>query len=265
MADFTDILYGVDRGAATITINRPDVRNSLTTHTYEEIHAALDLANADPAVGVVILTGAGEISFASGEDLKVANTLTVDRYTKYLQANVAARARMFTLDKPVIGRINGAAVGGAMSLACNCDLLVAVDTARFGQTEIRVGMVGGIDHFLTVGRARLAEIMLLGKIFTAQEALALGIVNRVVPREQLDDAVREYVGEILAKSPTSVALTKRMLAFVHQASGWNSARAFQFEMVVQAFQSEDRPEGMSAFIDKRPARYKGRAQLEAGS
>jgi enoyl-CoA hydratase/carnithine racemase len=264
MSEFTDILYAVERGAATITINRPEVRNSLTTHTYEEILAALELANADPEVGAVVLTGAGDVAFASGEDLKVATTLKIDRYTRYLQANVAARTRMFTLDKPVIARVNGAAVGGAMSLASNCDLLVAVDSARFGQTEIRVGMVGGIDHFWTVGRARLAEIMLLGKVFTAQEALALGIVNRVVPRDQLDTAVREYVDEILAKSPVSVALTKRMLAFVHQASGWNNARAFQFEMVLQAFQSEDRPEGMAAFIEKRPARYRGRSR-QAGT
>src|SRR5258706_2393788 len=158
MTEFTDILYSVDRGAATITINRPEVRNSLTAHTYDEIRAALDLATSAPAVGVLVLTGAGEAAFASGEDLKVANTLKLDRYTMYLQANVAARARMFTIDKPIIARVNGAAVGGAMSLACTCDLLVAVDSARFGQTEIRVGMVGGIDHLWTVGRARLAEI-----------------------------------------------------------------------------------------------------------
>lgn len=258
MPDFTDIVYSLDRGAATITINRPEVRNSLTTRTYEELLAALELADSDPSVGAVVLTGAGDVAFASGEDLKVTNTLEIGAYTRYLQANVAARARMFRMDKPVIARINGAAVGGAMSLACNCDLLVAVDTARFGQTEIRVGMVGGIDHFWTVGRARLAEIMLLGKIFSAEEALALGIVNRVVPRYELEAAVREYVDEILARSPSSIALTKRMLAFVHQASGWTSARAYQFEMVLQAFQSEDRPEGMAAFLEKRPARYRGR-------
>jgi 2-ketocyclohexanecarboxyl-CoA hydrolase len=252
---FTDILYDVDAGAATITINRPERRNSLTAHSYREIAQALDLANSDKSVGAIVLTGAGERAFASGEDLKVANTLPSEEYRRYLNANVAARTRMFGLDKPVISRINGACVGGAMSLACTADLLVAVDDARFGQTEINVGMVGGIDHFWTVGRARLAEIMLLGRVFTAQEALQLGLVNMVVPRSELDAAVRGMVDEILAKSPESIAKTKRMLAFVHQAAGWNSARAFQFEMVLEAFDSADRREGMSAFIEKRRPDY----------
>jgi enoyl-CoA hydratase/carnithine racemase len=255
MAEFTDILYEVGAGAATITINRPERRNSLTAHSYREIGRALELANSDASVGAIVLTGAGERAFASGEDLKVANTLEPEEYRQYLNANVAARTRMFSLDKPVISRINGACVGGAMSLACTADLIVAVEEARFGQTEINVGMVGGIDHFWTVGRARLAEIMLLGRVFTAQEALQLGLVNMVVPRAELDGAVRGMVEEILAKSPQSIAKTKRMLAFVHQAAGWTSARAFQFEMVLEAFESEDRREGMSAFIEKRRPEY----------
>lgn len=255
LADFTDILYEVDAGAATITINRPEARNSLTTHSYREIASALELANEDASVGAVVLTGAGERAFASGEDLKVANAATADEYRRYLTANVAARTRMFGLDKPVIARVNGACRGGAMSLACTCDLIVAVDEASFGQTEINVGMVGGIDHFWTVGRARTAEIMLLGRVFSAQEALQLGLVNAVVARGELDAAVRKFVDEILARSPQQIARTKRLLAFAHQASGWTAARAFQFEMVLSAFESEDRKEGMAAFIEKRPARY----------
>jgi enoyl-CoA hydratase/carnithine racemase len=256
LPEFTDILYQVEAGAATITINRPEQRNSLTTHSYREISQALELANTDASIGAIVLTGAGERAFASGEDLKVANASSSEDYRRYLNANVAARTRMFGLDKPVIARINGACRGGAMSLACTADLIVAVDDASFGQTEINVGMVGGIDHFWTVGRARLAEIMLLGRIFNAQEALQLGLVNMVVPRAELNAAVRKYVDEILARSPQGIAKTKRMLAFVHQAAGWTSARAFQYEMVLAAFDSEDRREGMNAFIEKRRANYK---------
>src|SRR2546423_3744400 len=135
-AGFTDILYEVDAGAATITINRPERRNSLTAHSYREIAQALDLANSDKSVGAIVLTGAGERAFASGEDLKVANTLPSEEYRRYLNANVAARTRMFGLDNPVISRINCACVGAATSLPGTSDLRVAVDHARFAHTEI---------------------------------------------------------------------------------------------------------------------------------
>jgi enoyl-CoA hydratase len=258
MLSLTNVEYAVSDRCATITINRPDRRNALDEATYREIQEALDAANADPEVGVIVLTGAGDQAFASGADLKTVNTLDLEDYRSYLLTNAATRIKIYGLDKPVIARVNGAALGGAMSLACSCDLVVAVDSARFGQTEINVGLVGGVDHLWTLGRALAAEVMMTGRIFSAAEALELHLVNRVVPREQLDGAVRELVDTLLAKSPHALSLTKRVLGFAGQASGFAAARTFQAEMVLAAFNSDDRREGMGAFLEKRKPEYKRR-------
>ena len=243
--------YGVDRCCATITINRPDRRNALDEAAYGEIQAALDTANRDPEVGAIVLTGAGEQAFASGADLKTVNRLEPEEYRRYLTVNAATRLKMYGLDKPVVARVNGAALGGAMSLACSCDIIVAVDTAVFGQTEINVGLVGGVDHLWTLGRALTAELMMTGRVLSAAEALQLGLVNKVVPRDQLDGTVRSLVDSLLSKPPHALSLTKRILAFSTQVSGFAAARSFQAEMVLSAFDSDDRREGMSAFLEKR--------------
>jgi enoyl-CoA hydratase len=261
VVELRNVSYEVSGGKATIMINRPERRNSLDKATYAEIQAALDEANGDPRVGVIVLTGSGEHAFASGADMKTVNTLGLDQYRDYLETNAATRTKIYGLDKPVIARVNGACLGGATSLATSCDIVVAVDSARFGQTEINVGLVGGIDHFWTLGKALVSEMMLTGRVLGAQEALQMGLINRVVARDELDAAVDEFAQKILSKSPYGIALTKRILAFSLQASGFSQARAFQFEMVLQAFQSNDRREGIEAFVERRPARYQGRADV----
>ena len=258
MAALTNLLYSVVGGVATITINRPERRNALDEATYRELQRAFDEANHDPAAGVIVLTGAGEQAFASGADLKKVNTLDVDEYRAYLSTNAATRVKIFSLDKPVIARVNGPALGGAMSLVTSCDIVVAVDDAKFGQTEINVGLVGGIDHLWTLGKALTTELMMTGRIFSAEEACRLGIVNRVVPRDQLDATVRNYADELLARSPAALAITKRVIAGALQANGFAMARSLQFEAVLEAFATEDRKEGMSAFIEKRQARFRKR-------
>ena len=256
MLSLTNVEYQVTGGKATITINRPDRRNALDETTYSEIQVALDEANGDPEVGVIVLTGAGEQAFASGADLKTVNTLDLEDYRSYLLTNAATRLKIYGLDKPVIARVNGAALGGAMSLALSCDMVVAVDSAKFGQTEINVGLVGGIDHLWTLGRVLTAELMMTGRIFTAAEALELRLVNRVVPREELDSTVQALVDSVLSKSPHSVSLTKRVLSFANQANGFAASRSFQAEMVLAAFNSDDRKEGMGAFLEKRQPVYR---------
>lgn len=254
------LTYQVVDGVATVTLNRPEVYNALNDGITYELQDALKAAAKEDAVRVIILTGAGK-AFCSGQDLKAASGQEKRSFMESLHKryNPIIRA-MRSLPKPIIGRLNGVAAGAGCSLALACDLIVASEEATLIEVFINIGLVpdSGSSYFLPrlVGMAKAFELCSMGSRVKAAEALQLGLVNRVVPAEQLDAAVREYT-EYFAKAPTkSIGLIKKML---DKATTATLDEMLEYEAYCQeiAGSSADYKEGVTAFLEKRKPEFKG--------
>lgn len=254
------LTYQVVDGVATVTLNRPEVYNALNDGITYELQDALKAAAKEDVVRVIVLTGAGK-AFCSGQDLKAASGQEKRSFMESLHKryNPIIRA-MRSLPKPIICRLNGVAAGAGCSLALACDLIVASEEATLIEVFINIGLVpdSGSSYFLPrlVGMAKAFELCSMGSRVKAAEALQLGLVNRVVPAEQLDAAVREYT-EYFAKAPTkSIGLIKKML---DKATTATLDEMLEYEAYCQeiAGSSADYKEGVTAFLEKRKPEFKG--------
>lgn len=254
------LTYQAANGVATITLNRPEVYNALNDGITYELQDAFKAIAKDDAVRVVVLTGAGK-AFCSGQDLKAASGQEKRSFLESLHKryNPIIRA-MRSLPKPIIGRLNGVAAGAGCSLALACDLIVASEEATLIEVFINIGLVpdSGSSYFLPrlVGMAKAFELCSMGSRVKAAEALQLGLVNRVVPAEQLDAAVREYT-EYFSNAPTkSIGLIKKML---DKATTATLDEMLEYEAYCQeiAGSSADYKEGVTAFLEKRKPEFKG--------
>jgi 2-(1,2-epoxy-1,2-dihydrophenyl)acetyl-CoA isomerase len=254
----------VERAGAvsTITLNRPDARNALDMAMRQEMVAALDEVEADPAARVLILRGAGE-HFCAGGDVKLMrerrHTATEGRARVQLLNRLVAR--LVDFPRPTIAMVDGFAVGAGCNLALCCDLIVASDRARFGEVFAKIGLVpdGGGSWLLprAVGLARAKELIFTADIIDAAEAARLGLVNRVVPAEQLDSVTRALAERIATGPPAVLAMAKHML---NRAAASDLASALDLEAFSQglAITGEDHREGLEAFFQKRAPRFTGR-------
>ena len=250
----------VDEGIATLTLDRPDARNALDAALKGELLDAVRMADHDPAVRVVVLTGAGA-AFCAGQDLREAtspdapNLSTVLRET-YNPLILAMRR----LDKPIVAAVNGVAAGAGVALALACDLRIAADSASFVLAFGRIGLVpdSGTTWFLPrlVGAARAAELALVGDPLSAADAERWGLVNRVVPAEALAAEARAVATRLAAGAPHAMALAKRLLngAF---AAGLEDQLEAEADAQGIAGRTADHREGVAAFLDKRPPRFTG--------
>jgi enoyl-CoA hydratase len=241
-----------------VTINRPQVRNALNQQTIGELVEALEAYDRDPAIHCMILTG-DERAFAAGADIsQMADAGAVDM----LEDDNAGRwARFLAIRKPVIAAVSGYALGGGCELALMCDLIVASETAQFGQPEVKIGIIpgaGGTQRWLrSAGKVRAMEAVLTGEPVRAVDAERIGLVNRVVPAgAQLDEALR-LADLIASRPPLAVRLGKEA---VNQAMevGLSAGLEFERKLFYLLFASDDKAEGMRAFLEKRPARFTGR-------
>jgi naphthoate synthase len=259
---YTDILYEKQNGVAWITINRPEVRNAFRTTTVGELTDAFLDARWDPAVGVVVLTGAGDNAFCAGGDQKERGqggyAPGAAGATSQRPMDVEAlHSSIRHIPKPVIAMVNGFAIGGGHVLHLLCDLSIASENAVFGQTGPRVGSVdaGHGTGFLAriVGEKKAREIWYLCRQYSAQEALEMGLVNRVVPLRELRAEVEKWCAELLDKSPTALALAKQ--SFNIDSEQRAGVAQFAHTALGLYYQTAEAMEGRNAFVEKRPVDF----------
>lgn len=255
---YEDILYRKDSGIARLTINRPEVLNALRTQTYQEMTAALNDAGDDGEIGVVVVTGSGARAFSSGGDVRGQKTRTQTAGRNHLRRMMDLYSAIRNNGKPVIAAVNGYAIGGGHELHLMCDLTVASDKAVFGQVGPRVGSVpiwGGTQLLpALLGDKRAREMIFLCHRYTAQEALHMGLVNKVVPHDQLESAVDEWCGEILDRSAQSLRIAKTsMNAYTDLLY---SSYIQGLEMLSLTYGNDENLEGVHAFLEKRPPNYR---------
>ena len=245
----------------TVTIDRPEQRNALNADVNRGLLAALAQARADDDVRVVVLTGAGDRAFCAGADL---GGLNPDAGAVDLHAARATFAEVLQglrrLPKPVIARVNGAALAGGFGLALGCDLAIAADTATFGTTEVKVGMWPYLISAVIMehlGPKRTMDLLLSGRRMSAAEALDWGLVNGVVAAEQLDAAVAQMTAGLVGLSPVVVALGKESYAVASQQRR-DDALPYLAGMLNLHLQTEDAAEGITAFLEKRAPQWRGR-------
>jgi 2-ketocyclohexanecarboxyl-CoA hydrolase len=254
---YADILYEKNEGVAWITINRPQVRNAFRTGTVRELTEAFEDARWDPAIGVAVLTGAGDKAFCSGGDQKERGQGGYATEERPMDVE-ALHSAIRHIPKPVIAMVNGFAIGGGHVLHILCDLSIAADTAVFGQTGPRVGSVdaGHGTGLLArlVGEKKAREIWYLCRQYSASEALAMGLVNKVVPLAQLRSEVEQWCRELLEKSPTALALAKQ--SFNIDSEQRAGVAQFAHTALNLYYQTEEAMEGRNAFVEKRPVNFR---------
>jgi naphthoate synthase len=251
---YQDILYEKTDGIAKITINRPDVRNAFRPLTVREMIEAFDDAREDPEIGVVILTGAGDEAFCSGGDQRVRGAAGYVGDDQVPRLNVLdLQKRIRALPKPVVAMVAGFAIGGGHVLHVVCDLTIAAENARFGQTGPKVGSFdGGFGAaYLArmVGQKRAREIWYLCRQYDAKQALAMGLVNAVVPVERLEEETVAWCREMLAMSPMALRCLKAALNA--DCDGQAGLQEFAGNATLLYYMSEEAQEGRNAYLERR--------------
>lgn len=252
---YVDILYQHWAGVAKITINRPEVRNAFRPETVRELIDAFRRAHLDRSIGVIVFTGAGDLAFCSGGDQRVRGDEGYRDDAGVEHLNVLELQRQIrTLPKPVVAMVAGYAIGGGHVLHLICDLTIAADNARFGQTGPRVGSFdGGLGAGLmarTVGLKRAKEIWFLCRQYDAQEALAMGLVNTVVPLADLEAVTLEWCQTMLQLSPTALRMLKA--AFNADTDGLAGIQELAGNATALFYTTDEAQEGRDAFLERRP-------------
>ncbi len=260
--DFEEIIYSKQDWIARVTINRPAVYNAYTTQTIRELMAAFKDAMWDDQVAVVVLTGAGDKAFCTGGDVKEYADVFTQRprdYWKWMGEFIECHDLLRNIGKPVIARINGIVAGGGNEFNMSCDLAVMADHATIRQVGTRVGSVaaGGATQWLPiiVGDRRAREMLLTCDAIDAPTALDWGLVNRVVPLAQLDDAVNELAQKLIDKFPECTRYTKTQVNFWKDMA-WSQTIRHAQDWLSLHFATTEPYEGMTAFVEKRAPRYR---------
>ena len=254
MADYEQIIYGKNNGIARVTLNRPEIYNALSTHMVGELTDAFLGAAEDDEIGVIVVTGTGEKAFCSGGDVKALLARNTSTGRNHMRRMGMLAYVMRSCGKPIIAAVNGYAIGGGHELHLMCDITIAAEHAKFGQTGPKVSSVPvwGATQLLarTVGEKRAREVLFMCHQYTAEQALEMGLVNVVVPLAELERTVDEWCRELLDKSPESLRISKLML---NQESDQNFYGAFGAgaELLALHYSTPEFAEGPSAFLEKR--------------
>ena len=252
------ILARTENRVGIVQFNRPKALNALNRGLMAELMAALEQFDSNPDIGAMVITG-NEKAFAAGADIKEMATATPAQMLDNPFIDYWDRLRK--ISKPVIAAVSGFALGGGCELMMACDMVIAAESARFGQPEINLGIIpgaGGTQRLTkAVGKVIAMEMILNGRYLTADEALHYGLINRVVPTElYLEEAVK-FAAEIAARAPVALRLAKEAVNAAYEMS-LQSGLAHERRLFYMLFSTEDQKEGMDAFINKRKAEWKGR-------
>lgn len=248
-----------DTGVAIITLNRPDHLNALNDEMMTELTHAIDRYEADKDIGCIVLTGSRK-AFSGGADIR--EIMDQDYPAAYYEDLITRNwERASSARKPLIAAVSGYAVGGGCELAMMCDIVIAADSARFGQPEIRLGVMpgaGGTQRLARfVGKSKAMELCLTGRMMEAAEAERCGLVARVVPAEDLMDVVREMARTIASMPRAAAMMTKEAINTAYETPMSQGIR-FERRLFQSLFATEDQKEGMSAYVEKRSAHFKDR-------
>lgn len=260
MSTYETITIELRGAVAVLTIDRPDKLNALNTKVHTEAVSALDELRNDESVRVVVITGAGERSFVAGADISEFQERTPTE-----QRNTFHERTLFnsidTFPKPVIAMVNGFCLGGGNELALACDIRICSENAKFSQPEINLGLIpgGGGTQRLTrlIGEGRSMEIMLTGDMIDAQRAYSFGLVNHVYPAAELESRTMELANKIAEKAPIALQLAKEAVKFASRSNLDEGLRR-EIDLFALCFSTEDKQEGVSAFLEKRKPVFKGR-------
>lgn len=246
------------KGFAIVQLNRPDALNALNLTVMDELVNALETLDTDDGVRAIIITG-NEKAFAAGADIKeMADASAVEML---IRDQFVRWERIRKIKKPLIAAVSGFALGGGCELSMACDIIIASETARFGQPEINIGVMpgaGGTQRLTrAVGKAKAMEMVLTGKMITADEALKWSLVNKVVPAEYFLEEAKSFAREIASKPPVAVRLAKEAVLKAFDTT-IEAGLEYERKNFYLLFASEDQKEGMKAFVEKRKAEWKGK-------
>ncbi len=257
MSAFTTILLETHGRVGLIRLNRPEALNAINTLLITELMVALEAWDADDAIGAMVITGSDK-AFAAGADIKeMADASAADMRAR---DHIAPFDRILNIRKPVIAAVSGWCLGGGSELALSCDLLIAAETARFGQPEINLGVIpgaGGTQRLTrAVGKVVAMEMVLNNRTLTAAEALHYGLANRVVPAERCLEEALTLAAELAARAPLAIQAAKQMVNAAYETA-LTEGLALERQTFYGLFDTHDQKEGMRAFSEKRPPQWKG--------
>ncbi len=257
---FANILSKIEDGVGIVTVNRPKALNALDARTVEELVEAVETVRRDPAVRALVLTGAGDKAFVAGADIAAMSTMTPVQARRFADMGHRLGAALEGLEIPTVAAVNGFALGGGCELAMACDLVYASEKARFGQPEVNLGLIpgfGGTQRLSRrVGLMRAKEMVFTGDFYDARKSMEMGLVLEVLPPDKLLEHAVAQARKIASKGPVAVAQAKRALERGADADLRTGAEV-EIQAFAVCFGTEDAREGMKAFLEKRPAAFKG--------
>jgi enoyl-CoA hydratase len=257
---YTTLLISLDNGIFTITINRPDKLNALNKKVFDDLNTVLDEVYSDPAIQSVIITGAGPKAFVAGADITEFAGLSKEEAMAMAKRGQDIFARIENSPKPIVAAVNGFALGGGCELAMSCHFRIASENAKFGQPEVNLGLIpgyGGTQRLTQlIGKGRAIELLVSANMIDAHTALQYGLVNHVVPQEELLNKARSILETINSKAPLAVAGCIKTSNAVFDAT--QNGFDLEIKEFGNCFITEDMKEGTAAFLEKRKAKFKGR-------
>lgn len=255
---YTTLLTQLDQHIFTITINRPDKLNALNRDVMNDLDKVIDEAENNPDIKAVIITGAGQKGFVAGADIGEFVGLSNAEGKALAKRGQDIFFKIENCSKPIVAAVNGFALGGGCELAMACHFRVAAANAKFGQPEVNLGLIpgyGGTQRMVhLIGKGRALELLMTGQMIDAQTALQYGLVNHIVPQEELINKVKSLLEVIVGKAPLAISRCITAANAAYSANGYQK----ELDAFGECFETEDMKEGTAAFLEKRKANFKGK-------